>query len=64
MSKWNKYKFAMFAIALFCTWVAFGASIDLQYGFFDAFFLGFGLLSFGVLVFVILLDLLGIPWGD
>lgn len=64
MSKWDKYKFAMFVIVLFCTWVAFGMSVDYETSFFDGFFISFGLLSFCVLVLVILLDLLGIAWGE
>jgi hypothetical protein len=64
MSKWDKYKFAMVIIALFSTWVAVGMSIDYETSFFDGFCIVFGLLSFSVLVFVILLDLLDIHWGD
>lgn len=64
MSKWDKYKFAMIIIALFSTWAAAGMSVDYEIGFFDGFFVVFGLLSFGVLMFVILLDLLGVSWGD
>jgi len=63
MGKWNKYKFAMFVIALFSTWIAVGMSIDYGTSFFDGFCITFGLLSFCVLGFVILLDLLEIPWG-
>lgn len=64
MSRWHKYKIAMVIIALFSTWVAAGMAVDYGTGFFDMFFMAFGLLSFGVLGFVILLDLLGISWGD
>lgn len=64
MSKWNKYKFAMYIIALFSVWVGFGMSIDYQWSFFDGFFASFGLLSFSVLVFTTLLDLLGVHWGE
>ena len=64
MSKWSKYKFAMYAIALFSTWVAIGMSIDYGTGFFDGFCIVFGLIGFPVLVFATLLDILGISWGE
>jgi hypothetical protein len=64
MGKWNKYKFAMGIIALFSTWAAIGMSIDYGTSFFDGFCAVFGLFSFCVLVFIILLDLLGISWGE
>ncbi len=63
MGKWDKYRIAMFVIVLFSAWVAFGVVADYQNNYFDVFFIVFGLLSFGVLCFVTLLDLLGISWG-
>lgn len=64
MGKWDKYKFTMFIVMLFSTWVAAGMSADYGTYFFDMFFMVFGLLSFCILCFVVLLDFLYISWGD